>query len=75
VKKQIQQKQYSRQNKLPNKKPPHYDAKQERNAEAAVLSELKRIESGGNVTDELLDTIEQINTTLYGMKGDGGVGV
>ena len=42
---------------------------------AAVLSELKRIESGGNVTDELLDTIEQINTTLYGMKGDGGVGV
>ena len=42
---------------------------------AAVLDELKRIESGGNVTDELLDTIEQINTTLYGMKGDGGVGV
>jgi hypothetical protein len=30
---------YSRQNKLPNKKPPHYDAKQDRNAEAAVLSE------------------------------------
>ena len=46
-----------------------------RNELAAVLSELKRIESGGNVTDELLDTIEQINTTLYGMKGDGGVGV
>ena len=39
VKKQIQQKQYSRQNKLPNKKPPHYDAKQDRNAGAAVLSE------------------------------------
>ena len=46
-----------------------------RNELAAVLSELKRLESGGNVTDELLDTIEQINTTLYGMKGDGGVGV
>ena len=46
-----------------------------RNELATVLSELKRIESGGNVTDELLDTIEQINTTLYGMKGDGGVGV
>ena len=46
-----------------------------RNELAAVLDELKRIESGGNVTDELLDTIEQINTTLYGLKGDGGVGV
>jgi hypothetical protein len=42
VKKQIQQKQYFRQNKLPNKKPPHYDAKQDRNAEAAVLSEQHR---------------------------------
>ena len=30
---------HSRQNKLPNKTPPHYDAKQDRNAEAAVLSE------------------------------------
>lgn len=30
---------YSRQNKLPNKKPPHYDPRQDRNAGAAVLSE------------------------------------
>lgn len=30
---------HSRQNKLPNKKPPHYDPKQDRNAGAAVLSE------------------------------------
>ena len=34
------------------------------------------IDDEGNEFElELLDTIEQINTTLYGMKGDGGVGV
>ena len=35
---------------------------------AAVLDELKRIEAGAGVHDDLLDRIEQINTTLYGMK-------
>lgn len=40
-----------------------------RNELAAVLDELKRIEDGGNISDKLLDTIEQINTTLYGLKG------
>ena len=36
---------------------------------AAVLEELKRIEAGGEVRDELLETILLINTTLNGMKG------
>ena len=35
----------------------------------AVLEELKRIEAGGEVRDELLETIRLINTTLNGMKG------
>ncbi len=39
-----------------------------RNELAAVLDELKRIEDGAGVHDDLLDRIEQINTTLYGMK-------
>ena len=37
---------------------------------AAVLDELKRIESGGNVSSDLLEVIEQINKTMYGLKGD-----
>ena len=36
---------------------------------AAVLEKLKRIEDGGEVRDELLETILLINTTLNGMKG------
>ncbi len=40
-----------------------------RNELAAVLDELKRIEAGGGVHDDLLDRIEQINTTPYGLKG------
>ena len=40
-----------------------------RNELAAVLDELKRIETGAAVHDDLLDRIDQINTTLYGMKG------
>lgn len=36
---------------------------------AAVLEELWRIEAGGEVRDELLETIRLINTTLNGMKG------
>ena len=35
---------------------------------AEVLEELRRIEAGGEVRDELLETIRQINTTLNGMK-------
>lgn len=42
---------------------------------AAVLDELKRIEAGGGVNPDLMELIDQINKTLYGMKGDGGVGV
>ena len=34
----------------------------------AVLEELRRIEVGGEVRDELLETIQLINTTLNGMK-------
>lgn len=39
-----------------------------RNELSAVLDELKRIEAGAAVHDDLLDRIEQINITLYGMK-------
>ena len=35
---------------------------------AAVLDELKRIESGVNVSGDLLEVIDQINKTLYGLK-------
>ena len=35
---------------------------------AAVLEELRRVEAGGEVRDELLETIRLINTTLNGMK-------
>ena len=34
----------------------------------AVLEELRRIEAGGEVRDELLETIRLINMTLNGMK-------
>ena len=34
----------------------------------AVLEELRRIEAGGTIRDELLETIRLINTTLNGMK-------
>ena len=37
---------------------------------AAVLTELQRIENAGGVTDELLELIELITVTLYGMKGE-----
>ena len=37
---------------------------------AAVLSELQRIENAAGVTDELLELIELITVTLYGMKGE-----
>ena len=35
---------------------------------SAVLEELRRIEAGGEVRAELLETIRLINTTLNGMK-------
>ena len=37
---------------------------------AAVLDELRRIEAGQGVNDELLDTIQMITVTLGGMKED-----
>ena len=39
-----------------------------RNQLSAVLDELKRIESPGDLRDELLDNIELITRTLDGMK-------
>lgn len=39
-----------------------------KNQLAAVLDELKRIESAGELRDELLEDIELITRTLYGMK-------
>ena len=41
-----------------------------RNELAAVLDELRQIESGGTVSDELLDNIRLITITLDGMKED-----
>ena len=37
----------------------------------AVLEELRRIEAGGEIRDELLETIRLINTTMNGLKGTG----
>ena len=37
---------------------------------AAVLAELQRIEAGGGVDDELLDTIRLIAAIMDGMKED-----
>ena len=39
-----------------------------RNQLAAVFEELKRIETAGELRDELLDNIKLITRTLYGMK-------
>lgn len=41
-----------------------------KNQLADVLAELKRIENGSAVDDELLSTIQLITTTLNGLKGD-----
>ncbi len=41
-----------------------------RNQLTAVLDELKRIENGNSVDDELLETIRLINTTLNGLKNN-----
>ena len=41
-----------------------------RNEFAAVLAELQRIEAGGGVDDELLDTIRLIASIMAGMRED-----
>ena len=41
---------------------------------AAVLDELRRIEAGKNVDDELLDTIRMIATIMNGMQEDFAYG-
>ena len=41
---------------------------------AAVLNELRRIETGGSVNDELLDVIEMIAAIMDGMKGENAYG-
>lgn len=41
-----------------------------RNELAAVLAELQRIETGGGVSDELINTIELITVILGGLKGE-----
>ena len=41
---------------------------------AAVLNELRRIEMGGSVSDELLDVIEMIAAIMDGMKEENAYG-
>ena len=41
---------------------------------AAVLDELRRIEAGGSVSDELLDVIEMIAAIMDGMKEENAHG-
>ena len=41
---------------------------------AAVLDELRRIEVGGSVNDELLDVIEMIAAIMDGMKEENAYG-
>ena len=41
---------------------------------AAVLGELRRIEAGGSVNDELLDVIEMIAAIMDGMKEENAYG-
>ena len=45
-----------------------------RNQFAAVLDELRRIEAGANVDDELLDTIHFIAEIMNGMREDNAYG-
>ena len=45
-----------------------------RNQLAAVLDELRRIETGGSVSDELLDVIEMIAAIMDGMKEENAYG-
>ena len=41
---------------------------------AAVLDELRRIEAGGSMNDELLDVIEMIAVIMDGMKEESAYG-
>ena len=41
---------------------------------ASVLDELRRIEAGDGVDDELLSTIQMITSIMNGMKGDSNAG-
>lgn len=41
---------------------------------AAVLNELRRIEAGGSVNDELLDVIEMIAAIMDGFKEESAYG-
>ena len=41
---------------------------------ASVLDELRRIEVGDGVDDELLSTIQMITSIMNGMKGDSNAG-
>ena len=41
---------------------------------ATVLDELRRIETGGSVNDELLDVIEMIAVIMDGMKEESAYG-
>ena len=41
---------------------------------AAVLAELRRIETGNGINDELLNVIELISVILGGLKGEDGNG-
>ncbi len=41
-----------------------------KNELARVIVELKRIETGGDISEELLDTIELITRTMQGMKDE-----
>ena len=41
-----------------------------KNQMAEMLAELQRIEAGNNVSDDLLNIIELIAVTMYGLKGD-----
>ena len=45
-----------------------------RNQLAAVLDELRRIEAGQDVNDELLDTIQLITTIMSGMQEEAAYG-
>ena len=45
-------------------------AKQYQESCAGVLDELRRIEAGQGVNDELLDTIQMIATIMNGMQED-----
>ncbi|MBD8943283.1 MAG: hypothetical protein EGR79_00065 [Ruminococcaceae bacterium] len=41
-----------------------------KNQMAEMLAELQRIEAGNDVSDDLLNIIELIVVTMYGLKGD-----